>query len=204
MTSVLTGDIINSQKTDPKIWIKILKENLNFIGDNPKVWEIYRGDSFQVEVNDPKFALEYAIRLKAAIKQIKFLDVRIAIGIGQKSYNADKVTESNGTAFVLSGEKFEQILKDKQTLAISTIDIKFNIEMNLLLKLALIAMNNWTANSAEIVLLRLKFPEYSQKRIGEILGIKQNAVSYRLKRSYFTEIQELLELYNFKLNELKI
>jgi DNA-directed RNA polymerase specialized sigma subunit len=204
MTSVLTGDIINSQKTDPKIWIKILKENLNFIGDNPKVWEIYRGDSFQVEVNDPKFALEYAIRLKAAIKQIKFLDVRIAIGIGQKSYSADKVTESNGTAFVLSGEKFEQILKDKQTLAISTIDSKFNIEMNLLLKLALIAMNNWTANSAEIVLLRLKFPEYSQKRIGEILGIKQNAVSYRLKRSYFTEIQELLELYNFKLNELKI
>ena len=99
MTSIITGDIVNSKMNEPNVWIPLLKQALNLYGSEPKEWEIYRGDSFQLEIK-PEKALEASILMKATIKTIKGLDVRLAIGIGDKTYNSEKITISNGTAFV--------------------------------------------------------------------------------------------------------
>ncbi len=202
MTSIITGDIIHSQKARPEIWLDKLKSVLNTLGSNPETWEIYRGDSFQVEIADPALALLASIKIKAAIKCIKHIDVRMAIGVGEKTYGATNITESNGTAFVNSGDIFERMVKAKQNLAISTPFVEFNKEMNLLFRLALIAMDNWTINSAEMIYLALSNPGYAQKELGKMLGIKQNAVSNRLKRAYYDEISELLNRYRNKIKEL--
>ena len=82
MTSILTGDIINSRNVATQLWLPILKDAFNAVGTSPKTWEIYRGDSFQVEINTIEDALLFAIKLKTALKKSKNLDVRIAIGIG--------------------------------------------------------------------------------------------------------------------------
>lgn len=37
----------------------------------------------------------------------------MAIGIGCKDYNAPKITESNGEAFIYSGELFDEMKKKK-------------------------------------------------------------------------------------------
>jgi len=50
MTAILTGDIVNSQKVDSKLWLKDLKAVLRKYGKNPYSWEIFRGDTFQLEV----------------------------------------------------------------------------------------------------------------------------------------------------------
>ena len=57
MTSIITGDIIHSQKISPAVWFVRLKQELNNIGNNPQVWEIYRGDNFQVGISNPTNAL---------------------------------------------------------------------------------------------------------------------------------------------------
>ena len=202
MTSIITGDVINSQKVSPLIWLQKLKQELDGVGENPLTWEIYRGDSFQVEVTDPSRALLTAIKLKAAIKSIKEMDVRLAIGVGNKTYETSKITESNGSAFVYSGETFESLVKSKQNLAIATISDKFNQEMNLLFRFALIVMDNWTANSAKVVYLALTNPGYSQKELGKALNIKQNTVSATLKRAYFAEISDMLVWYQNKIKEV--
>ena len=202
MTTVITGDIVNSQNTTPGIWLAALKKELNKIGPSPQVWEIYRGDSFQVEVSDPMKALEKAIRIKASIKCIKGLDVRMAIGLGEKSHSSGNILESNGTAFIFSGEKFEQLTREKQTLAIASAYVRFDRDINLYIRLALIIMDNWSVNSAEMVKLAMDHPEITQAELGELLGIKQNAISYRLKRAAFDEIGELLNIYRVKLKEL--
>ena len=108
MKAVITGDIINSRKVASSLWIQDLKAILNRYGNEPKDWEIYRGDSFQLVV-DAVVALEIAFVIKATIKQHKALDVRMAIGVGSIDYIADKITESNGTAFVNSGECFGRL-----------------------------------------------------------------------------------------------
>lgn len=203
MICVITGDIINSKKNNPKAWLKLLKAELDTIGNSPKFWEIYRGDSFQAIINNPEDALTMAIKIKAALKSARHINVRMAIGLGDRTYNAAKVTESNGSAFVHSGEKFELLRKEKQNLAIKSDSDIFDTEMNLYLKLGLIAMDNWTINAAEIVKTAMENPDKPQEELGRIVGIKQSAISNRLKRAYFYEIMEINEMYQAKLKALK-
>ena len=203
MVCIITGDIINSKRNSPKVWLKLLKKELNVIGATPKVWEIYRGDSFQVIINDPGNALMVAIKIKAAMMSLSKVDVRMALGFGKRTHNAPKITESNGSAFVHSGEKFEMLNQEKQKIAVKSDHPSFDSEINLYLKLSLIAMDNWTANSAEIINIAIENPNKSQEDLGKMLGIRQNAVSTRLKRAYYTEIMEVNQMFQTKLKELK-
>ncbi len=203
MVAVITADIINSKKINPKKWLKPLKKELDTIGSSPKVWEIYRGDSFQLIITKPEDAVTTAIKIKATLKSISDMDARMAIGIGSRTHNAQKVTESNGSAFVHSGEKFEMLKKEKQNLAIKSDWPEFDKEMNLFLKLGLIAMDNWTVNAAEIVKTIMENPDKLQQELGRIVGIKQNAISNRLKRAYYDEIMEVNKMYVEKLKTLK-
>ena len=126
----------------------------------------------------------------------------MAIGIGEKEHSAASILESNGQAFVFSGEKFESLKKEKQTLAIKTPWPEFDGDMNLILKLASIAMSKWTANSAEAIKIALEKPDLIQEDLGKKLGIKQNAVSGRLKRAYFDELTEVDALFRKKIRTL--
>ena len=203
MTSVITGDIIKSKaQGNPEVWIKMLKKALSSLNDNKAFWEIYRGDSFQIEITDSYKSFISAVYIKACVKMIKGLDVRLAIGIGNKTYQGKKVSESNGEAFVFSGETLETLKKDKQNLRVKTKSSKLNEELNLCFKLALTFMDNWTVNSAEIVKLSIENPDALQHELATMLGTKQEAVSKRLKRAYFEEIQELDLLYREKIDTL--
>ena len=51
MIGVLTGDIINSRKVPPQRWLPVLKKTLSFHGKHPSAWEIFRGDSFQIQTD---------------------------------------------------------------------------------------------------------------------------------------------------------
>ncbi|MCE4566833.1 transcriptional regulator [Maribellus sp. CM-23] len=203
MISVITGDIIQSKKLVAEEWLTKLKHELNEIGSQPASWEIYRGDSFQVEIADPGQALKTAVKIKAAIKSIRKGDVRMSIGIGEKTHSATRITESNGSAFVYSGEAFEKLAKAKQNLAFASPFETFNRDMNLMLRLALVSMDAWTVNSAEMVHLALGHPEKSQAQLGDMLGIRQNAISNRLKRANFDEILDLLNWYKNRVEGLK-
>lgn len=203
MIAVITGDIINSQKADQaENWIKKLKGEFSVFGKHPKDWDIYRGDSFQLIVKNPEDALYVAYKIKTCIKAFKELDVRMAIGIGEASYLAPRVTESNGKAFVFSGQKFESLKEEKLNLAIRTNWKEFDEEINLLLKLALIAMDNWKPASAELVKFLLENQELSQTELGEKLKISQSSVSERQKRAHFVEIMEVEKVFRKKIANL--
>lgn len=212
MIAIITADIINSRKlVNQEIWIAPLKKLLATYGPTPKKWEIFRGDYFQVEIEDPKEALLASLKIKALIKsiitseeqkKISSIDVRMAIGIGTKEYESKRISESNGTAFINSGEKFEKLKKEKTTLAIQSSFPNFDYEMNLYLKLATIQMDSWTANSAALFTTLFEDPEKKQVEIGTILGIGQNSVSGRFKRAHVDEILELDKMYRYKLKEL--
>ncbi|MCB0463053.1 MAG: SatD family protein [Flavobacteriaceae bacterium] len=201
--SVITGDIVGSTKyKDPNIWLNPLKKALGKLESKFNKWEIYRGDSFQIEVKDYFSALQSAIYLKSCIKSIKNLDVRIAIGVGEKSFEGSTVNESNGTAFQFSGETLEQLKKEKHNLKIKTNNHDLDQELNLYFKLASIAMDNWTTNSAEAVKLYLENQNKTQKELAEMIGIKQDAISKRIKRANLDEILELDAMFRQKIDTL--
>lgn len=200
MVAVITGDIVNSRSVrNPEKWLVPLKKVFEEYGKNPVEWDIFRGDSFQLMIQNPAESFRAAVKVKAVIKSIKELDVRLVIGIGDVSYIAPRITESNGEAFVFSGEQFENLKKMKQTMAIKTPWKQFDEEMNLCLKLALIAMDNWSRRSGEIVMLMLENESVSQQELGKILGISQASVSERIKRSHINEIIETDRLFRKKI-----
>ena len=199
MTSIITGDIINSRESEPKQWLQALKNTLNTFGNTPKIWEIYRGDSFQLEVK-PENVLKAAILIKATIKHFKKIDVRLAIGIGDKTYHSENITESNGSAFVNSGECFETIKNN--TLAIKSDFENFDTTINIMLELAQLTINNWSATSSEIIKISLENPELNQKQIAKLLNKSQSNISEGLKRGGFDEILKLLHYYKTQIQTL--
>ena len=148
MTAIITGDIINSRLDTTGKWREKLRKTLNQFGQEPSTWEIFRGDSFQLELESNE-ALKASIQIKASIKQIKNLDVRIAIGLGEKDFTSAKITESTGSAFINSGECFDQLKKD--SLKIKSQNNEFDNQMNLYIALALLTMDNWSPTTSEIV-----------------------------------------------------
>ena len=200
ITSVITGDIIKSRtQTNQDIWIEALKRVLSNLSTSKKYWTIYRGDSFQIEIKDWFTSFECALYIKSCIKSINGLDVRLAIGIGNKDFEGENVSESNGEAFIFSGETLESLKKEKLNLRIKTRNSKLDEELNLYFKLALITMDSWTKNSAEMVKLTLENPNALQSELGKLLGINQNAVSNRQKRAQLETLLELDQLYRQKL-----
>ena len=203
MIGIITGDIVNSRKLSSEIWMDGLKQLLNIFGKNPIEWEIYRGDEFQLEIKNPEDALLIALRIKAYFKTLK-LDARMSIGFGDKTYEANKISESNGTAFSRSGEVFETLKKQKINLAINSSDEAFNAEINLMLRLSLTFTDNWLVQSAELVLISIENPSLSQEEIGVKLGINQAAVSKRQKRAQFDLVMEMDKYFRDKIKTINV
>lgn len=201
MTSVITGDIIGSRQQKSEHWVEDLKKILAPLGKTPSQWEVYRGDEFQIEVANPEDALLTAILVKARLRALKS-DARMSIGFGDKTHNAERISESNGSAFINSGELFETLKKQKVTLAVRTGDFSLDENLNLMLQLALTFMDSWLVQSAEFVALAIENPTLSQEELGQKLGINQAAVSRRQKRAQFDLVMNLDRYFRKQIKQL--
>lgn len=196
MISVITGDIINSRKSkEVKTWLNALKSELNEYGQTPKTWEIFRGDSFQLEIKKPEDALLAAIKIKARIKSIEDLNVRLSIGIGKKTYNAARITEANGDAFVRSGSAFEKLRTSRQTIIVESPWKEFDYAINTMLSLACIIIDGWSVTSASFITTVSRNTNLSQKELGKKMKINQSSVSERQKRARHEEIMNMEAYY---------
>ena len=212
MVAIITGDIIASRKVvNQEKWLNPLKNLFSKWGDSPKDWKLERGDFFQVEITNSEEALLKALEIKALIKKvtplderkkISTIDVRMAIGLGEKTYIGESISESNGTAFINSGEKFDLLKKENRTMGIKSPWKSFDEEMNLYFKLASTFIDKWSVSSAELVQIVLNNPNITQEEIGKKLGIKQSGVSRRWNRANLNEILELEKMYRNKIKSL--
>lgn len=201
MGTTITGDIVHSQSAEkPDIWLDPLKDLFSTFGESPSVWEIYRGDSFQITVS-PKDALRISLLIKSVIKKIpsKKLDVRLAIGISEEEIIANRVSEAAGEAFVYSGQLLDTLKQKKVHLGIKSPWDEFDKEFNMMFKLALIIMNSWTSNSAEVAQLLFSVSGITQVEIADRLGIVQSSVNDRIKRGAIYEIMEMETYYREKI-----
>jgi len=197
-TAILTGDIVGSRNIDAKIWLQKLKSILNEKGKNPTDWEIFRGDMFQLETT-PELSLQIALEIKARIRQIKNLDVRIAIGIGTSEHRTKNITESNGNAYTNSGTCFDSLKKRK--LAIKTPWKEFNEAWDLKLRLASLTTDNWKPATAQIVEAAFKTENLNQTSLAKKLNRSQSTISESLKRAGYDEIKLLLLYFMDQVNK---
>lgn len=201
MIAVITGDIINSREVNSDIWLPRLKKYLDIaVGDSAK-WEIYRGDSFQLETTVGN-ALEVALCIKALVKINAQIDVRMSIGVGDKSYSGSRVTESNGTAFINSGDGIE--LMKNNTLFIKTPWPDINDYFETILKLISFISDGWKPATSEAVYYSLANKGLKQKELAVLMGKRSSTVSLALKRGGYSEIMEAVELYTKNIEQCTI
>jgi len=202
MIAIITADIVNSAHHETAQWMHLLKETLSRWGDTPRDWEIYRGDEFQLR-STPEHALQIAIELKARLKVIKDLDLRIAIGLGEENYRGNGISESNGTAYQRSGRMLDKLKNQKKNMGIDTGEAHRNRSLNLIIDLASDFMDNWTPVSAEMIALSLAAPDKTQSEMADELKIRQSAVSQRRKRARYPLVQQMLAFYTQIIKELE-
>ncbi len=200
--AIVTGDIIGSRKSDATEWLKSLKNILSKKGKSPKVWEIFRGDMFQLEVK-PEEGLQTALEIKARIKQNKNLDVRLAIGIGKQQFKARRISESNGEAYTNSGHCFENL--KKRRIAIKTPWEEFDKNWNLNLRLLSLTIDNWTPTNAKIIEVAISNSNLTQKNLAKKLKRSQSTINASLSRAGYNEITLMqsyfIEELNSRLNQ---
>lgn len=214
MIAVLTADLVDSTSYDEELLDKVLTtlkdefEVLNrlYPTEQPE-FRIFRGDSFQGIISQPKNALRIALQIKTVVNQIHFkqknrnnaypklADFRTAIGIGTMDYEGETVSESNGQAFRFSGRTLDEMKSESQKTRIKTVDDEVDDEFNTSFFLMDMLLEKWTTASAEVVYFLLQ--GMKEREIAEKLNISQSAVNQRKKASGWEAISGLLNRYEY-------
>lgn len=193
--AVITGDIIKSSKIREEerrhllyeLKISLEKINEQFIKASTPPFEIYRGDSFQIVLQQPQQALLIGFIIRAKLRSItasekkeavNYWDARISIGIGSVAYQAAKIVESDGEAFQLSGRGLDE-MKKRNSLSIRTVWPEINEEFEVACALSETIVDRWTVLQAKVIYSYL-LENKTQQELAEEFDITQGAVSQRI------------------------
>lgn len=183
--SVLTGDIIKSSKLSiemHKLLIKVMhncsKElSIVFPGALKYEPELFRGDSWQLLIQKPEYALSIALFYRAYLKakmQIDSIDARMALSFGTVDIIASSL--GVGDAYKISGKALDK--KGKRKMKFVS-DILTNQQIiDLVVQNTDFISSRWTSRQSKIILLSLQYK--NQKEIARKLRITQQAVSQHL------------------------
>ncbi|MGD8932683.1 MAG: hypothetical protein PVI52_08935 [Chromatiales bacterium] len=204
LSGVITGDIVGSCKiAENKNLIDALHEVLEILAQRFEArGKVYRGDEFQVLLPVAGDSVLASILIRAAIishspSKKQMWDARVAIGIGEVTSHVNKVTESGGEAFSLSGQGLDKIGKSGDRLCILTNSSGVDRQLSLLTRLVDDIISHWSHYSAQVAYLSLLYNE-SQQALAKRLGRSQPTIHTRLA----TAKMELVRAYNEYTSEL--
>lgn len=203
IVSVITGDFVSSTKVDD-MW---RKEMLSIVEDSVGVMrkyygrmqlEFFRGDSFQILVEEPERALCVSVLIRAALcsrtfKPSPFIwDARLAIGIGGVANMARDLATSNGDAFVFSGRTLDAM--KGQRLALKTCWTEVDKEFYVPTMFADDIISNWTKKQANLVFDYLLY-NVTQRQIAIEKDMTTQNVSRILKAAKIDLIIKYLQRF---------
>ena len=211
LVAVLTGDLVKSRNLGSKRaatstdFSKIIEECRKYLATkNCRLHYsgFYRGDSFQIALSDPRFALWLVIFLRGRLLQnrsqgIRF-DVRLGVGLGTaSSWVKGNIAASDGEGFQLSGKALDSLKSSKEKYRRLRIcpPERHQDESLTVISACLDAMiQRWTPEQAAAMTLFLQ--EKTQDEISAELKIRQPAVQTRLQTAGHYAIREAYEFFS--------
>lgn len=200
--AVITGDIINSRQIlDKDLLFSVLKEVFKVVEqkfDSLIPFEIYRGDSFQGVLKQPKDALRVMLLIKNGLHYLSkknSFKVRMSAGIGRIDYlNVDDVKVSNGKAFERSGIALDRMKKSGEVLAISTNSTSIDKTLSVMNAFTTAISERWTTNATEVIYLSLS-DNMTQEAIAKQLGKSQSAIQQRLSAAHYEALRQYVDYF---------
>ncbi|MDF9390573.1 hypothetical protein FLM06_17220 [Vibrio cholerae] len=204
--AVISGDIVRSTELEHSMYedlLYTLYNQLSLIRSlNPNnKFEVTRGDSFQVLVQDIENAATYALLLRTSLKSRNSnYDCRISLAIGHDVSIRHTIGSSTGDAFTLSGRALDKMTTD--TLKVSTLVQPFNEHFDLLTKYLDNQVSEMTERQCAITYIVLKNQHsLTQKEIAELLGVNRVSVNRSINSANLNLISEYTQLFSQKVRE---
>lgn len=204
---VITGDIVDSTlipiECKPTV-IEVLDAVIADFSTSVIVnYEMFRGDSFQVVVDNKDYALSVAIAIRAALRANtpegqEPWDARIAIGLGEVSFQSSSIVTSDGEAFRLSGREFDNLGKRRLSIVTPWEDV--NEELKLSTSFADDIISKWTVKQAEVIYARI-FTNVTQKELAEKLNMSIQNISKHLNLAKSNLINSFIERFKELMNK---
>lgn len=194
--AVVTGDIINFTALTAGKRQQLIEETdtllKSWIKDEADA-DIFRGDSYQLLLQDPTIAMQRCIQLICWFKMHSTdhtnIGTRISVGIGEVAYKGKTVLSSDGEAFHLSGRNFDK-MKDGQLLTIHTGEPEHDETIKVILAFINKIIAQWTVAQAQVIFEILN--NQTQQEIAKELGVSQPSINSRIKNANWKEIEMAL------------
>jgi hypothetical protein len=196
--AVITGDIIKSTRINPADRELLLNTIGNIVRD-VEIWgnirmEIFRGDSFQIQIDNPVKALRIAILVRTGLRakspSVFRWDARIALGLGNIYFEKNEsVVESDGEAFHNSGWEFDKLGRSR-SMAIKTPWTDLNDEFAVNTAFADDVIMNWTVTQAQVI-----YPLLLTSKTQKELAVGLDKTSQAISKLLIGGKANLIELY---------
>lgn len=197
--AVLTGDIVKSRHISPRAeLLDALKDALETVRDTHRAdYDIYRGDSFQMVVPSAPAAALVAVIIRSKLlsrsrSKSRPWDTRVSIGLGDITYRGERVTESDGPAFLLSGKGMEELNERHRRLIVKAPWEQADRSLSLVTRFADDIISNWSQYSAETAFYSLVYNE-SQSVLAKRLGKSQSTINTRISTARLDLINAYIE-----------
>jgi len=194
MQAVLTADIVNSTLLTDEHFIALVNEIKSVY--KGELIEFYRGDSFQVLIQDAEYALIEAIKsrlLAKSFEDYQTLDIRISISIGNVESKVPALSSNMDKIFVNSGRLFDNFTNSNRKLLMSCGDEEKDFTFEIIAEYLDSLLEAMTSKQALVIYHMLSGTQ--QKDIAGKLQLSGATISKHVKTAHFDELQRLLEKY---------
>lgn len=212
LRAVLTGDVVGSSLLEPGFRSElpgVLKRcgaalRKTFGAQVPYDLAVFRGDSWQVLLSDPRLALRAALFLRTGVIMAspagQRLDTRIAIAVETIDFvSKGQVSEGDGPAYRASGSALDTLAEPRRLALVTPQPIPGGtVALALLDALA----EDWTPAQARA--LHGKLRGQTQEEISDQWpeGISQQGVAKHQARAHTAAVMDALEYFEYNLQTL--
>lgn len=208
--AVLTGDLVKSRALDDASLRQVqsaLRQASEELAKAP--WDhggivrgeldAFRGDSWQLLLGKPRWALRAAVYLRASLLVQGLCDTRISVGIGPVSQLSEsRISLSTGEAFELSGHGLDQMgARFRMALHVAESCHPPGPWLGVVMYLCDSVIAQWQGRQIETARLRAYHKDASHEQIGTLLSPKvtQQAVSKSLFHAGWHGLGEAMEQF---------
>jgi len=206
---VITGDIIESsvmQITYRDFLLESVRKIANELSViEPLKIEFFRGDSFQMVIDNPENAMKIAILLRAGLRSHtpeeckKPWDARLSLGVGTIFYQATHIVVSDGEAFQYSGRELDEM--GKRRLIVKTRWSEANEELQVSTAFADEVISSWSVSQSQATYQALLY-DTSQKDIARKFKKSAQNISKLLSAAKVNLIQMYIDRYHNLISNL--
>lgn len=197
---VITGDLVDSvsfsasKREEIRDILKGVEEK-----STSKFDYFVRGDGLQILSQSN--ALKEAVYLKSLLHAKLGIKLRLSIGIGDIQNLTERLSDSVGEAFTLSGQQLDGMKKSNKLIAVKCNNEFMNGEWQIHAQTLDYLENERTQNQSEVIVGLLE--SKTQSQLAEEIGISQPSVNQRVKSSGWALTEVIINRYVNFIDKIK-